>query len=141
MPRTISSPREQLKTLRPALLELHRMLLDAERRHYEGAHGRVAPAELLQLALRHEQFAWLHQISAVIVRVDELISSAEAPSTSEVGVVSSHLRLLLKPSPEGADFARQYDRAIQEDPAVLLAHRAVMQTLPPEPEPGPETIH
>lgn len=117
------------------------MLLDAERRRYEVTHGRVAPAELLQLALSHEQFAWLHQISAVIVRVDELIASEEGPAAREVDVVADHLRGLLRPSPDGSPFEQHYDRAVQSDPAVLLAHRAVVQALPSPGTPDPPTVH
>jgi hypothetical protein len=135
------TPRDQLVELRSPLLELHRALLDAERREYEAAHGRVPAAELLQLALRHEQFAWLHQVSTVIVRVDELIASEEPPGVIEVSVVSSHLRALLRPLPDGSAFEQRYDRAVQNDPAVLLAHRRVMQALPPEAPAAPETVH
>ncbi len=129
-------------TLRTPLIELHRALLEAERRVYEGANGRVTASELLQLALSHEQFAWLHQVSAIIVRVDELITAEEGPGTSEVTVLAAHIRSLLRPLPDGSDFEQRYDRAVQDDPAVLLAHRSVMQALPP---PGsasvPPTVH
>ncbi len=135
------TPREQLIELRTPLLELHRNLLEAERREYEVVHGRVPATELLRLALRHDQFAWLHQISTVIVRVDELIAAEEPPGVSEVSVVSSHIRALLRPVPDGSAFEQRYDRAVQNDPAVLLAHRRVIQALPPEPPSAPETVH
>lgn len=123
------------------LLELHRALLDAERRQYEVEHGRVAPTELLQLALSNAQFAWLHQVSAVIVRVDELIASGEEPGTRDVDVVSTHVRGLLRPVPDGSPFEQRYDRAVQNNPAVLLAHRAVIRALPPAAEVDAETVH
>lgn len=135
------SPREQLTALRLPLVDLHRELLELERRAYEGAHGRVAPAELLQLALQHEQFAWLHRISAVIVRIDQLTADDEAPTGADVQTVAAHIRTLLRPAPDGTPFQQQYDHAIQNDPAVVLAHRAVMQALPPAPPPARETIH
>ena len=134
-------PRERLVALRLPLVELHRALLEMEQRAYEGAHGRVAPAELLQLALTHDQFAWLHQISAVIVRIDELTATGEAPGSGDVDAVVAHIRALLRPAPEGSRFEQQYDRAIQADPAVLLAHRAVIQALPPESASTSPTVH
>jgi hypothetical protein len=135
------SPRAELTALRTPLIELHRALLDAERRAYESAHGRVSAAELLQLALSDPQFAWLHQISTIIVRADELIAAAEPPAAAEVGVLSAHIRALLRPDSDGSDFERRYHRAIQDDPAVLLGHRAVMQALPPDRGPAPPTVH
>lgn len=143
MPRKLSpeTPRDQLIALRAPLVDLHRTLLETERRQYEGAHGRVSATELLQLALNGEQFAWLHRISATIVRIDELIAADEGPGAADVHVVSAHVRLLLRPSPEGTEFERRYDHAVQSDPAVLLAHRHVMQTLPPEPAVLRETVH
>lgn len=116
------------------------MLLEDERRRYEQVHGRVAPAELLQLALSHEQFAWLHRISAVIVRVDELMASEDGPGVREVEVLAEHVRQLLRPSPDGSTFEQHYDRAVQSDPAILLAHRAVVQALPPGSQ-LPSTVH
>lgn len=137
----MADPRDQLKALRVPLIDLHRALLDAERREYEAQHGRVAAAELLQLALTHAQFEWLHQVSTIIVRVDELIALDESPGVGGVGVVTRHLRSLLRPQSSGTPFEQRYDRAIQADPAVLLAHRRVMQSLPPDDDSSAETIH
>lgn len=135
------TPRDRFLSLRPHLLDLHRALLEAERREYEGVHGRVSANELLQLALRDAQFAWLHELSTLIVRIDELVSADEAPGESEFTEVTERIRALLRPSPSGTGFAQRYDRAIQADPAVLLAHRAVVVTLPPAKGDRCETVH
>jgi len=57
---------ERLHDLRTRLLELHKLLLDDQRDAYEANYGPVAGPELLQLALRHEQFAWLRALSGMI---------------------------------------------------------------------------
>ena len=62
-----------LAELRPALLDLHKTLLDWERIGYERAHGRQSSGELLQLLLSNPQFSWLHSISELIVRIDEAL--------------------------------------------------------------------
>jgi hypothetical protein len=126
-PRT---PTEALVELRTPLLDLHRALLENERRLYEVAHGRVTPGELLNLALRHQQFDWLHPLSALIVRIDELLQADELSTEADLALVAAQARTLLTPSPTGTWAEQRYDRAIQDDPAVLLAHRAVMQLLP-----------
>src|SRR5918999_360002 len=74
------STRRRLRDLRRALLRLHKTLLDAERAMYESMHGRVSSGELLQLVIGDEHFAWLHAVSELIVRVDELLD-AEEPAT------------------------------------------------------------
>lgn len=125
-----SSPRDQLAALRLPLLELHKRLLDAERRMYELAHGRVSAGELLNLALKDQQFAWLHPISELIVRIDELIALDDLPDQQDVAFIAERVRAILVPSESGSAAEQRYDRAIQNDPAVLLAHRAVMQALP-----------
>ena len=124
------APRERLASLRLPLLDLHRALLEAERRMYELAHGRVTPGELLNLALKHQQFAWLHPLSQLIVRIDELLGEDMVPQEGDVTAVIGQVRTLLTPAETGSYLEQRYDRAIQNDPAVLLAHRAVMQALP-----------
>jgi hypothetical protein len=126
-PRT---PTEALVAIRSPLLDLHRALLENERRMYEIAHGRVTPGELLTLALRHEQFDWLHPLSALIVRIDELLEADELSSEADLALVVSQIQTVLTPAAAGTWAEQRYDRAIQNDPAVLLAHRAVMQSLP-----------
>jgi hypothetical protein len=126
-----STPTARLTAIRAPLIELHRTLLQSERRLYEIAHGRVTPGELLTLALKDQQFAWLHQLSAVIVRVDELVAGDAPLSEADVSSVVTELRALLTPSATGTWLEQRYDRAIQNDPAVLLAHRGVMSVLRP----------
>src|SRR5919201_4371925 len=69
-------PRESLSQVRRTLLELHKALIERERAAYEKGHGAVSPGEMLQLLIRDAAFSWLHPISELIVRVDELISNA-----------------------------------------------------------------
>src|SRR5687768_11407166 len=125
-----ATSRERLTALRLPLLDLHRSLIEDERRLYEMAHGRVTPGELLNLALKHQQFAWLHPLSQLIVRIDELLGDDAVPHDSDVAAIVSQIRSLLTPAESGTYLEQRYDRAIQNDPAVLLAHRAVMQSLP-----------
>ena len=67
-----------LRDLRRELLRLHKTLLDSETAAYEQARGSVTRGELLQLVINHEQFAWLHTISELIVRIDEMLSDHQS---------------------------------------------------------------
>ena len=135
---------DRLSEVRRALLDLHKALIDRERGEYERAHGVVSPGQLLQLLIRDPQFSWLHPISALIVRVDELISNASdrrrptparPPMTpgqvqAEADALLRETRALLTEEDAPGGFRERYDTALQRDPAIVLMHQAVMSTLP-----------
>jgi hypothetical protein len=116
---------QRLRGLARALLHLHKALLDTERVAYEQVHGRVSSGELLQLVIKHEQFAWLHLVSELIVRTDELLDADEPVSNDEAENLLAQARVLLKPSETGGEFERRYYAALQRDPATVLTHREV----------------
>jgi hypothetical protein len=125
--------REKLVTLRLALLRLHKTLLDMERREYERVHGKVNTGELFRLVIDHEQFAWLHNISEFVVRLDEALS-AEAPVTAD----DTHGAIMLAkkmfaPSEAGDAFQKRYFAAIQRDPTVVMEHAELARLFANEP--------
>src|SRR5271169_6195280 len=77
-----AAAREKLLSLRLALLRVHKTLLDMERREYEREQGYVTTGELFRLVIDHAQFAWLHNISEFVVRIDETLAAKE-PITPE----------------------------------------------------------
>lgn len=121
--------RQRLTNLRRVLLRLHKALLDAERETYERAHGQVTGGELLQLAINHEQFAWLHPVSELIVRIDETLDADEPATADDAEALLAGARSLLKPSEAGGGFGRRYFEAIQQEPDVVLAHREAARLL------------
>ncbi|MBD3884219.1 hypothetical protein IFO70_20970 [Phormidium tenue FACHB-886] len=122
----------RLTDIRIKLLHLHKLLLDTERIRYEQVRGRVSKGELLQLVINHDQFAWLHYLSELIVQIDELIHSDE-PVTSEVITdLIADVQILLTPDEAGNDFAMKYDAAFQRNPDVVLAHADVVTLIATE---------
>ena len=119
----------RLRELRGVLLRLHKTLLDTERDAYEQANGRVSSGELLQLVINHEQFAWLHAVSELIVRIDELLDADEPATAGDADALFAEARALLKPSEAGGEFGRRYYAALQREPAAVLAHRELTLTL------------
>jgi hypothetical protein len=105
------------------------MLLDTERIAYEQVRGRVSSGELLQLVIEHEQFAWLHRISALVVQIDEMLQADEPVSLDDVQNLIVDVRTLLVPSEVGNAFARKYYNALQREPGVVLAHAEVSELL------------
>jgi hypothetical protein len=129
--------RQRLVALRQALLRLHKTLLEMERRDYEKAHGVVSTGELFRLVVDDAQFAWLHNISEFVVRIDESLSSDEGVTEEGVRGSISLARKLFAPTEAGDGFQKQYFDAIQRDPAVVMEHAELVRlfnTEPPEAE-------
>lgn len=118
-----------MNDLRLKLLRLHKILLDMERIQYEQVRGHVSRGELLQLVISNEQFAWLHQLSELIVQIDDLLQSDEPVTADAIAALTADVRLLLTPDELGDDFAMKYDAAIQRNPDVVLAHADVVALL------------
>jgi hypothetical protein len=124
--------------LRGVLLTLHSALLETERASYERVYGPVATqGEFFHLVLTHDWFAHLHAISEVVAQMDEWLD-ADRPLARRLGRTTTHLpdpdlmltelRSLLTSGSE-EHFPRRYRAALQESPAVVMAHAAVLQTL------------
>lgn len=124
-----STQYQLLTDIRVKLLHLHNLLLDTERIRYEQVRGRVSNGELLQLAINHDQFAWLHRLSELIVQIDELIYSNEPITSEAIAALIADVRILLTPDEAGNDFAVKYDAAFQRNPDVVLAHADLVTLL------------
>lgn len=118
---------ERLASTRRALLDLHKLLLTRERRAYEREHGPVSAGSLLELAINDGRFGWLHRISEIVVRIDEMLEWRDLWTDADAEWVLAGALALLVPSPSGTDFEQRYDAALQDDPHVVLAHRAVIR--------------
>ncbi|MBW4640712.1 MAG: hypothetical protein KME05_21300 [Gloeocapsa sp. UFS-A4-WI-NPMV-4B04] len=121
-----------LTDIRIKLLHLHKLLLDTERIRYEQVRGQISKGELLQLAINHDQFAWLHRLSELIVQIDELIHSDEPVTSEAITALIADVQILLTPDEVGNDFAVKYDMALQRNPDVVLAHADVVTLLATE---------
>ncbi len=119
-----------LDNLFPALLRLHKALLDDERVAYERVHGRIpSNGAFLQLALNDAWFAWLRPLSQSIAKLDELSESDDVASREMIPALLVSVQTLLMPTEEGEGFSRQYHDALQRSPDVVLAHAAVRSLL------------
>lgn len=124
-----------LNKVRPALLGLHKALLDHERIRYEQMSGRIESAgELLRLVINDPWFAWLQPLTSMIVQIDELIEADEFSAVGAVSLLEEASRLL-HPEEEVCDFQREYLRALQESPEVIMAHAEWKRLAPPKKKP------
>ena len=127
-----AATREQLKTVRTVLLHLHKTLLDFERGGYERARGKIGHSyAFLQLVMNDPWFAWLRQLSELIVEMDELLAAKETPRESPAQALIRQATLLLTPSEAGTEFQKKYFVAMQQSPEVVLAHSEFAAVLGP----------
>ena len=117
-----SPAREKLITLRNSLLRIHKTLLDMERREYERENGAVNAGELFRLVIGHAQFAWLHNISEFVVRIDETLSGEVPVVPADATTAITLARKMFTPTESGDAFQKKYFDAIQREPAVVMEH-------------------
>ena len=119
--------RQQLTNVRTVLLRLHKTLLDFERDGYEISNS----YEFLQLVMSDPWFAWLRQLSELIVEIDELLAAKEAPMESTALALIRQASILLTPSESGSEFQKKYFAAMQQSPEVVLVHSEFASVLGP----------
>ena len=125
-----------MKTLRDALLELHRTIVSHERATYERRVGPVNGATFVRVLVEDPTYGWLRPLSALIVKTDE---DADWP-----GLIAE-ARTLVRPDFAGTPFQQRYAGLIQHSPDVAYAHGVVKQALlrysaiwqGPSPSPAP----
>jgi len=122
---------QHLRELRNKLLHLHQVLLETERINYEQVHGRVSRGELLQLALAHEQFAWLRRLSKLVVQIDDRLRADEPILPDDAQTLIAEARMLITPVEVGNVFERKYHNALQREPDAVLAHAEISKLLAP----------
>jgi len=126
----MADARSLLTDLRNALLKLHKTLLDSERARYDHDVQRiVSSGQLLNLVLHDPFFAWLHELSELIVLIDETLDADEPATTADATRLLAQARTLLTPIESGDGFRGQYFDALQRDPDVVIAHGAAVQVL------------
>ena len=122
--------RTLLTELRHTLLTHHKTLLDSERARYDRDIERVTSSgQLLNLVLRDPFFAWLHELSELIVAIDETLDGKEPPTAADAARLLAQARTLLTPVEAGQGFRGQYFDALQRDPDVVIAHGAAVKAV------------
>lgn len=113
--------------MRRELLDLHRALVDSERREYERARGRLTDRAFLEALIGAPELAWLNPLTSLIVRLEELLEDSTAQP--QIGDCVAEIRKLLKPAADGQGFQRRYADAMQRSPEVVVAHGRAVSAL------------
>ncbi len=121
---------QKLTDLRNGLLGLHKTLLESERASYERDIARIhSSSELLKLVLYDPWFAWLHELSELVVLIDETMDAKEPPNGIDAERLIAQARELIAPNENGRGFEKRYFEAMQRDPDVVLAHAKARKLL------------
>jgi hypothetical protein len=118
--------------VRTPLLDLHRALIETERREYERARGRLPDGEFLAALLKDPDLAWLGPLTGLVGRLDALIEEEDPEAGRELDACVGQIRELLKPDAAGAAFQRKYADALQRSPAAVVDHGRTMRALKPK---------
>jgi hypothetical protein len=125
-----ASTRETLGALSSLLLAQHKLLLDRERAEYEKIHGPIAgPGPFLTLVLGDPHFAWLRQMSTLVVEIDESLSRRSTAGQAEAEAILAKSREMMRPRETGGDFQMRYWRAVQESPDIVILQCRIEQLL------------
>jgi hypothetical protein len=120
----------RLTGLRNGLLKLHKTLLDSERATYERDIARIqSTSELLKLVIYDPWFAWLHELSELVVLIDERMEAPDPPDGIEQERLIAQAWDILTPNEMGTGFAKRYFEALQRDPDVVMAHAEMRRVL------------
>jgi hypothetical protein len=126
--------RELLRQVRELLLEQHKLLLDRERDAYEKANGPIGgPSAWLKLVLEDAHFAWLKDVSSLIVEIDEALSRRSTADQPVADAITERVRELMRPREHGSDFQVRYYNALQASPDVVVLHSRIEKALRPNP--------
>ncbi len=86
--------KDPCQALRIALLDLHRVLVELERRQYEKQHGRQSSGDFLQVMAYADEMRWLEPLSRLIVMLDEALDG-DGDALSAPATVAQRARELL----------------------------------------------
>lgn len=117
------------KTLRTALLDLHRDLVELERRDYEKTHGRQGAGDFLQVMAYSEEMRWLEPLSRLIVMLDEALDGAADAAATPLAV-AQRARDLIGLDRDSADaFKTHYAERFDTAPTLVATHTRVLAAL------------
>ncbi|VWC62179.1 hypothetical protein [Burkholderia lata] len=126
---THSRRAEHCARIRTALLNLHRTLVELERREYEKTHGHQSAGDFLQVMAFDDSMKWLEPLSRLIVMLDEALDQAGELELTPT-VVVARTRELLKLDRASTDaFATRYLYHFDNSADLAVDHTALLQLI------------
>jgi hypothetical protein len=120
---------DSCKALRKALLDLHRALVELERRLYEKQHGRQSSGDFLQVMAYAEEMRWLEPLSRLIVMLDEALDGDGDPASAPAAVAQRVRQLLTLDRDSSEIFTTRYLWHFDSSPELVQAHTQALAAL------------
>lgn len=119
-----------LRSLRAALLQLHKDVVAYDRLGYERLYGPVGSGRFVQILIEEPWFRWLDPLSRLIIEIDEELESDVQLDETCRAIANSTERLF---APVGdnveSEFCRRYKQSLQGDPQVVLSHGQLLSVI------------
>ncbi|MFO1439563.1 MAG: hypothetical protein U1F81_14680 [Verrucomicrobiaceae bacterium] len=118
-----------LPKLRNQLLSLHKILMLAERAMYE-KEGNVIQSSnhFLQLLTSDERFAWLRELSQLIVMMDEAMEEKPPITRERADALVNEAKQLLTGQEKAGTFAVRYAALMQRVPSIAAANAEISKS-------------
>lgn len=130
----LSEPLEHSLQLRSSLLALQKELLSHLKEGFEKESLReIAPTEWLQVIMASERFAWLKELSSLIIDID-LLTELPQVTAEQVSTARFETERLFFQQDSISEFSKHYRQIILSGAPLLLAHghlRHTVHALPP----------
>lgn len=108
-----------LNSLSAKLLELHKELLAYQAKLVEKEDGRpYSSFDLWNLSTQDVRFAWLRQLSGLIIQIDIALSEKDKSKSVEPEFLFKQVLALFHA--QDSDFALHYQKALQADPKLTI---------------------
>jgi hypothetical protein len=114
----------KLQKLIKLLLELHKELLNIERRKYENKHGQILNNnDYFNLVVNHENFQWLRSLSQVVSLIDEE-AEQENIDKERISKFLADLEEMMVEKSEN-DFSVRYQKEILDNENIVKIDRQI----------------
>ena len=111
--------KNELSALSGKLLDLHKELIGYQAKLVENEDGRqYSSFDLWNLSTQDPRFAWLRQLSGLIIQIDIAVSEKDKSKSVEPEFLFKQVAALFHS--QDSDFALNYQKALQADPKLTI---------------------
>ena len=117
---------DSLQDVRHDLLDLHRALVEAERRNYERGRGRLPDRDFLEALINDylPKPVRPEALQAILQQHGTKLAKCAAPPVTLAANAA-----MAPPAAGATEFHRKYAEALQQSPDVVVAHGKAMRAL------------
>lgn len=113
-----------LKNARDLTLQMHKVLIDNEKRLREMVDGPISPSRFLTMLLEDQELSWLRRFSTLIVDIDEMFAQRDGFLEDAVEAHLNAMRewIAVDEIDLEDEFAVKFRAALQQLPEVAAIH-------------------